>query len=211
MGHHTVAVLTEDGILLDVAKGIVHPTHVPFVREAQAVCVKGGDVGPHGRLLCDGEHVGVILCQAMVEMLEEGDRLQVPAIPVLVGMPAAALSVIVEVQHRRHSVHTETVGVEFLHPIVGVGDEEGLDLPSAHVKAIRTPTLVLLSRGILVLVQRLSVKVVQPVGVLGEMGGYPIKDHADACGVERVHKRLEILGRAVSRGGGVVAAHLIAP
>ena len=51
----------------------------------------------------------------------------------------------------------------------------------------------------------------QTVGVLGEVGGDPVDDDADAGGMEGVHHALEVIRVAVAGGGGIIAGDLIAP
>ncbi len=60
----------------------------------------------------------------LVHLPEEGDRFEVVPPALLVGNPLPVLAGIVEVEHRRHAVDTEPVGVELLHPVQGVGDQE---------------------------------------------------------------------------------------
>ena len=211
MGQHTVLVLAEDGVFLNIAQGVVHPAHVPLVGKAETVFREIGDVRPHGGFLCDGQHVGMILPQAPVELAEEGDGLQILVAAVAVGMPLAVAAVVVEVEHGRYRVHAQAVGVEFLHPVVGVGYEEGDDLGPSHVKAAGAPAAVFLPRGVAVFVEGLSVKVEESVCVAGEVGGDPVKDDADARTVQDVHEGAEVVGVAIAGGGGVIAADLIAP
>ena len=69
----------------------------------------------------------------------------------------------------------------------------------------------LAAAGVGVLVAGSTVKHVQAVGVLGEVGGHPVQDHADARTMHLVHKGHEVVGGTVAAGGCVVSADLIAP
>ena len=78
------------GLALEVGERVVHPAHVPLVREAEAAGVDGvGDTGERGRLLGDGEHAGVLGVHDGVELAEEVDRLEVLPAAVAVGHPLA--------------------------------------------------------------------------------------------------------------------------
>ncbi len=65
--------------------------------------------------------------------------------------------------------------------------------------------------GIAVLVEVRTVEQSQSVFVVGEVGGHPVEDHADAALVEAVDQEHEVLGSPVAAGGGEVAGGLVAP
>ena len=59
--------------------------------------------------------------------------------------------------------------------------------------------------------KRAAVKFIQPVLVLREVGRHPVKNDADAAGMQLVHKIHKILRLAEARGGRIIAADLISP
>ena len=98
-----------------------------------------------------------------------------------------------------------------VHPEHGAGDQEALDLLHAVVKDHRAPFLVLTAAGVGVLIAGGAVEHVQAVAILREVGRDPVQNDADACLVELIHEGHEVLGRAVTAGGGKVTGDLIAP
>ena len=90
----------------------MHPAHVPLQPEAEAADVeRTRDARPRGGLLGDRLHVGVLAVDRLVEVAQEGDRLEVLAAAVDVGDPLAFLARVVEVEHRGDRVHAQAVDV----------------------------------------------------------------------------------------------------
>ena len=211
-GDVLVVVLAEPGVQLQVVAHVIHPAHVPLEVEAQAPDVGGAaDHGPGGGLLGDHHHAGLYGEGHGVELPKEVDGLQVLMPAVFVGGPGAALTAVVQVQHRRHSVHPEAVDVTLLQPEAGGGEEEALYLGPAIVEDPGAPGGVLPLVGIAVLVTTAAVKLIEPVGVLAEVGGNPVENNGDAVFVHVVHKPEEILGGPVPGGGGKITGALVAP
>ncbi len=154
---------------------------------------------------------GSLAVDDLVELLEEGDRVQVLAAPELVGDPLAGAARVVEVQHRGHGVDPDPVDVVLAQPEQGVGDEEVADLVAAEVEHQRAPVRVRAAARVGVLVERRAVEAGERELVAREVGGHPVEDHADAAGVQAVDERPHVVGRAVAGGGRVVPGDLIAP
>jgi len=57
----------------------------------------------------------------LIQATEEGRGFEVlpPSIPI--GDPLACLAAIVQVEHRRHGIHPETIHMELIEPEQGVG------------------------------------------------------------------------------------------
>jgi hypothetical protein len=201
-----------EGIGLPVVEGVVHPAHVPLVREAEAAVVdRLADAAPGRRLLGDGEHAGVDAVHQGVEVLEEGDGLEVLVAAVHVGRPLAGPPGVVPVEHRGHGVDAQAVEVQLAQPEQGVGEEEGAHLGPAVVEHEGAPVRVLAPAGVAVLVERSAVEAGQAPLVAGEVGGHPVDDHPDAALVEVVDEPAEVVGVAEARGRREVPGDLVAP
>ena len=155
--------------------------------------------------------MGVAAQNRVVQLAQEGHGFQIFLAAVLVGLPLALLAVVVQIQHGGHGIHAQTVDVVLLQPVQSAGDQEALHLAAAEVEHHGAPLLVLAALGVRVLIAGLPVKVVQAELVLGEVGGHPVHDDADAGFMELIHKGHEVLGGAVAAGGGEIARDLIAP
>ncbi|MNS29231.1 hypothetical protein D3C72_612260 [compost metagenome] len=195
-----------------VLEDVVHPAHVPLEVEAQpALGHRAGHLREGGRLLGDRDDVGEVLVNLVVGVLDELDGFQVLAPAVLVGHPVPALAAVVQVQHRGDRVHAQPVDVVLVQPEERVRDQEVPHLGAAEVEDHGVPLGVLALAGIGVLVEVRAVEVDQAVAVVGEVGGHPVQDHADAGLVQRVDQVLEVVGGAEAAGGREVAHHLVAP
>ena len=204
--------LAVDGIQLDVAEGIVHPAHVPLEGEAQpALALRLGHHGIGVAFLGDGHGPGEIMPHGGVELLQEGDGIQVFPPAVGVGQPLLPFAAEVVVQHGADRVHPQSVGVEPVQPEAGVAQKERAHLAPPEVEHTGAPLGHFAPPGVGMLKAGRAVKPAQPCLVPGEMGGHPVKDHADARLMAPVDKGHQVVGRAVAGGGGIVAGHLIAP
>ena len=210
--HLVVVAGAEQRVGLHVAEHIVHPAHVPLEVEAQTA-VRSGlcDHGPRGGLFGDHVLVGVTTQHGVVQLAQESDGFKVLLAAVLIGLPFALLAVVVQIQHGGHGIHAQTVDVVLLQPVQCAGNEEALHLVAAEVEHHGAPLLVLAALGVGILVAGLAVKIVQAELVFGEVGGHPVHDDADACGVHLIHKGHKVLGGAVAAGGCKIAGDLIAP
>ena len=193
---------------LHVVQGVVHPTHVPLVVEAQAAVLRRiGHERPRGGLLGHHHHVGVVRLHGAVDLADKCAGVQVLLGAVLVELLLAGIvDAKVEVQHAGYAVHANAVNVEVLEPVQHVGDQEGADLATGKIELVRAPV------GVnLVLKQHVAVKGGKAVGVGAKTAGHPVHDHANACLVARIDKVHELLRVAVTRRGGIVAGRLVAP
>ena len=211
-GDLVVVAGTEKRVGLHVAEHVVHPAHVPLEIEAKAaVRSRLCDHGPCGGLFCDHVLVRMTAQHGVVQLAQEGNGLQIFLAAILVGLPFALLAVIVQIQHGCHSIHPQAVNMVLLQPVQCAGDQEALHLAAAEVKHHGAPLLMFTALRVRVLVAGLAVKVVQAELVLREVSRYPVHDHADAGGVQLVHKGHKVLGGAVAAGGCKIACDLIAP
>ncbi len=162
-------------------------------------------------LLGDGQDARLARVQRVVDLAEQGDRLEILLAAVDVRHPPARLSRVVEVEHRGHGVDAQPVDVEFLRPVVGVGDEEVAHLVACVVEDVRSPIGLLAAARVGVLVERRPVEPRERPSVAWEVGGHPVEDHTDAAAVHDVNEMAEIVGGAVPRGRGVIPGDLVSP
>src|SRR3990170_6119826 len=95
----------------------MHPAHVPFQVETQPSLVRrSGDTLPSSRFFCYNECVRVLGVNRIVEILDEGYRIQILLTSILVGDPFTILSRVIEVQHRCHSVYAKPISMVFIEP-----------------------------------------------------------------------------------------------
>ena len=213
-----VVALAEPGVHLQVVAHVVHPAHVPLQVEAQPADAVGADhvgrlcdQGPRGGLLGNHQRMGVDRKGGLVQRLQKLNGLQMLLAAVDVGGPLAVPAVIIQVQHGGHRVHADAVQVVLLQPEGGGGEQEALHLRPAVVEYAGAPGGVLALAHIGVLIAGGTVKLIQAVLVLAEVGGHPVQNDAHALLVHIVHKEHEVLRGAVAAGGRKVAGALVAP
>ena len=147
----------------------------------------------------------------LVELLDEGDRLQVFVSAILIGNPLARLPRIVEVEHGGDGIHAQAVDMVLVQPEHRTGKQEGADFVAPEIVNQGAPVLMLALAGILMLVKARAIEERESVAILGEMSAGPIQDDADASLMSLVHKMAEVVRRAETRGWREVSDGLIPP
>ena len=190
----------------------MHPAHVPLHAEADAAGGSGGgDARPCGGLLGDHHDAGVVLVRGGGGLLEEVDGLQVLASAVDVRAPMAGFAAVVEVEHGADGIHAQCIDVQVLKPEQGVGHQEVAYFAASEVEHIGAPFRVFAAQRVRVLVQRGAVEAAEREGILREVGGHPVHDHADAGLMELVDQVTEVVGGTETGVDRIVAGDLIAP
>ena len=118
---------------------------------------------------------------------------------------------IIEVKHRSHGVHAQTVDVIFVEPEERVADKKIAHFVAAKIENERAPILLLALARVHVLVKIGAVEFGERVGVLWKMRGHPIHDHADAGLMTFVDEMAEVVRRTEPAGGRVIICDLITP
>ena len=149
--------------------------------------------------------------ERIVDLADEGDRLEILLAAVDVRHPGAGLPGVVEVEHRRNGVDTKPVDVEFLRPVVRIGDQEVAHLVAAVVEDIGSPVGVLTAARVGMLVERRPVESRERPPVAWKVSRHPVEDHADAVAVHDLDEAAEIVRRAMPRGRRVVPGDLVSP
>ena len=85
-----------------------------------------------------------------------------------------------------------------LEPVQRVGDQEVAYLGAAEVEHVSAPVELFAAARIGMLVERGAVETPERPGVLGEVGGHPVDDDADAGCVQRVDESAQLVRRAES-------------
>src|SRR6185437_10372834 len=135
-----LVVLPEYRVELEKVQRIVHPAHHPFHAETKSAR-KGwpADPGPVRCLLRNGLNIGEIAEDGRIEVLYEGDSLQVAVSAIFVRLPGALLPGVVELEHRAYRVHPHPVRMEFVEPEPGIADQERPHLAPAIIKNVTVP------------------------------------------------------------------------
>ena len=201
-----------DRVLGEIIQRVVHPAHVPLEAEAQPAGVsRAADGGPRGRFLGEVHDAGVARVGLLVEHAQESDRVEVLAPALRIGNPFALAPRVIQIEHRGDRVDAQAVGMELAQPAFGAAEKEVAHLGAAEVKDVGSPVGLEPQARIEMLVERGAVEAREREIVGGEVARHPVEDHADTAAMEIVDEEAEVVGRAKTRGGREVAAHLVAP
>ena len=198
--------------LLQVGQRVVHPPHVPLEAETQAARMgRRGNQRPGRGLLGDRDDAGVVRVDRFVQLAQEGDRLEILVSAVPVGKPLSFPARIVEVEHRRHGVHAQSVHVIAIEPEQRVGDQVVGDFRPAEVEDGGIPVGMQARSWIRVLVECRAVELRQAMRIRGKVRGNPVKYHAKPRLMAAIDETRETRRFAESRCRGEEADRLISP
>ena len=164
----------------EIVQGIVHPAHVPFIVKSKTAL--GNRIGNFregsGIFGCEDRRWVEIL-ESLVHVLKELYCIQVyPTSRVALPVDRAA-----------DRIHTDTVHVEFTHPVIGTGLQETSCFAAGMHKVAASPFADTDSR-VRILIKRSSVIICQTVSVHSEMNRNKVHQHADAVFVAGIHESL---------------------
>ena len=191
-GHFVVVVAAIHRLVADVAQRVVHPAHVPFVREAKPARVCGaGHTWPRGRFLGDQHRPWNLLGDHSRKLLQEIDRFEILPSAIAVRDPLAFPPRIVAVEHRGDRVDTQPVGMEMLEPKQRAANQEAAHLVAAEIIDVGVPLAVHPLARIEMLIERGAIEPREPVRVVRKMGRHPVEDNADPAphGSDRRNRR----------------------
>ncbi len=189
----------------------MHPPHVPLHGEPQPSRVHRPRHPRVRSALFGHRHRPRHLVRLLIELLQELDRLQVVIAAVFVRNPLARLPAVIQIEHRRHRVHPQSVDVILLQPEKRIRDQEIPHLVAPEVEHQRAPLLVLTFARVFMLVAGRPVKPRQPVRILRKMRRYPVDNYAQIVPVAHVHEVPELIRRPKTRRRRKEAHHLITP
>ena len=132
-----------------------------------------------------------------IQASDEINCLKVFVSAVFVGDPFAVVAVVVEIEHRGHSVNTKSVNMIIAKPEFGRAHQEGSDLVPTVVKDLGAPLLMFALSRVGVFVAGLAVKVGKTVCVSREVGRNPVENDTDTVLVALIDKIHKIVRCAV--------------
>ena len=144
-------------------------------------------------------------------MAEKFNGLQILVFPIFVGNPFTVISSVVQIQHGGNGINAESVYMIKIDPVKGVRDQKVFYFIFCVIEYLGAPVRMFSLSRISIFIKRFAVKIGQSVGILREMGGNPVENHADALFMHVVDKIHEILWASVAGCGSVIAGHLISP
>ena len=121
----SVMIRTEDRIQLHIAKKIIHPAHVPLIVKTKSVFLyRRCDLRPCGRLLCDQQSAVFILFENRIQMFKKLYCLQILVAAVNICNPLAVILSVVQIQHRSHCIHPDSICMVYVFPEQCICDQK---------------------------------------------------------------------------------------
>ena len=201
-----------DGIQADIIQHIIHPAHIPLIVEAHATGIdRFGYKRPGSGLLRNHQCLRMILEYRFIELLDELHGFQIATIPIFIRLPIAILPGIIQIKHIGHRIDTQAIDMELLQPKKCVGNQKALHFCTPIIKIRSSPFPVLCPLLIIRFIERLSIKVPQPLVILAKMAWHPVHDDRNPICMGLIHQILEILRAAIPTGHRIIAGCLIAP
>ena len=200
-------------LLLDGLDEEIRQTHAQAVIKPDAAVL---DRQAHARhaahLLGHAERAALEFVRQLRRELQIGDGLHVRVhgeiLPVI-GERAA--QPVIQIDHAGHAVKAEAVEMVFLQPEAHVGEQKVHHAVLAVVKHLAAPRRVIARAAVLEELIVAPVKAVDALGgILDCVGVHQIEQDAQPHRVRLVNQRLEVVRRAVPRGGREEIADLIA-
>src|SRR5678815_3956977 len=146
-----------------------------------------------------------------VEAPQEIDRFQIFASAIAVGNPLSLFARIVQVEHGRHSIHSQPVNMVFVEPEQSARHQEAAYFIPTVVKDVGLPVRMKPLSRICMLKQMGAVEIGESVRIRREVRRYPVENDSDSLLVQKVHQVHEVLRRTVARGWSKISRRLISP
>src|SRR5580658_1076556 len=129
-----------NGILLEVLKRVMHPSHIPLQAEAEAAEInRPRNHGPGGRFLRCGLDVRMLFVSFLIEAAEKFDGLQILASAEFIRNPFTLLARIIEVEHGSDCIHAQAVDVILVEPEHRARHEKAANFGASIVEDVRLP------------------------------------------------------------------------
>ena len=128
-----------------------------------------------------------------------------------IGDPLSVILSIVQIQHRCHRVHPDSVSMVLLCPEQRIGNQEVRHLWPAIIVDQCSPMRVRTLPWVLVLIDTGSVKTCHAISISREMCRNPVQDHSNPLLMHIVHKVHKIIRSSIPAGRGIIPGHLIPP
>ena len=211
-GNLVMMPLAVDWIQTTISQDIIHPAHIPLVVKAHATHINRlGNIWPGGGLLSNHQSLWILSKHGFIQLVEEIYSLQIAVAAMLIRLPLAILSAIIQIQHIGHSINAEAINMILIHPENSIGNQKALYLGTAIIKIGGTPASIICSLRIVGFIQIPAIKISQTMIILTEMTWYPVHNNTDTCLMCLVNQITQIIRSTKTAGSGIVASSLIAP
>ena len=204
--------LAVDRIQTAISQDIVHPAHIPLVVKAHAAHINRlGNIWPGGRLLSNHQSLWILSKHGFIQLVEEIYSLQIAVAAMLIGLPFATLSAVIQIQHIGHSINAKAINMILIHPENSIGNQKALYLSAAIIKIGGTPTSIVCPLRIVGFIQIPAIKISQTMIIFTEMTRHPVHNNPNTCLMCLVNQITQIIRSTETTGGCIIASSLITP
>ena len=104
-------------VFAHIINEIIHPSHIPLIVKAQSVLLYlASNLRPCRRFFRNQQHVRMFFLTNRIQVFQKLNGFQVFISTVNICHPFSIIFSVVQIQHRRHCIHTDTVCMVFLNP-----------------------------------------------------------------------------------------------
>src|SRR5579875_4073229 len=182
-------------VKMHIFQHIMHPSHVPLERKAEATNVgRARDQRPCRRFLRNSNRPRYLTVDRLVELAQKIDRLQMLAPTILIRHPLTGWTHVIQVEHRGHRVNTQAINMILAQPKERTADQEIPDLAASIVKDLRSPLFMLTFARVGIFIEVRAIKIAQRVAIFRKVRRYPVQQYANTLLMHIINKILEIFG-----------------
>src|SRR5258705_2203501 len=202
----------EERICLEVFDSVMHLLNMPLEIDTQPTGINWmTHGGPGVRLFRNHHRSRTNPVSNLIQLFQKGQCFQVLTAAKFVREPLAFLAAIVQIKHRSHGIHTQSVDVKFLEPEERISDKEVSDFVAAIIEDIGAPVRMLPLARIEMFIERRPIKTGESKRIPWKMRRDPIHDHADPALLHIINQVTNIVERTVTGRRSIIITNLVAP
>jgi hypothetical protein len=130
---------------------------------------------------------------------------------ILVGDPFPRLTHVIEIEHRGHRIHAQTIDMILAQPEQRIGDQEVAYLTTPVIKDQGTPFFMFTFTSIGIFIEMSAIKVTQRMSIFRKVSWNPIQKDTNPLLMHIINEILEIFRWTKATGWSIVARDLISP
>ena len=157
------------------------------------------------------DNTRVLLVDHDVQLFYKFHRFEILIASVSIRHPLPCFSRVVQIQHRGHSIHSQTIDVVPIKPHQRTIDEEVFDFGTAIIKNPALPLRMISETRVFVVVKVGSIEPRQSMRVVREMSWGPVHQNSDPSLMAGIHKRHKVFRGSKPTGGSKISGRLISP
>src|SRR5579875_2145085 len=155
---------------MHIFQHIMHPSHVPLERKAEATNVsRARDQRPCRRFLRNSNRPRYLTVDRLVKLAQKIDRLQMLAPTIMIRHPLTGWTHVIQIEHRSHRVNAQAINMILAQPEERAADQKIPDFATPVIEDIRSPFFMLAFAWISIFIEMGAIKIAQRVAIFREV------------------------------------------